>query len=104
MQLLSWPAFLTDMLPMEHMWDLVSRRIDSDPRPAASKDELLQRIKAIRNSVPQEDIQNLTSWRRSKRHMSGTVKQERICTRSEQSRLKEVQEEEGVLCGPGIAD
>ncbi|GFT54909.1 uncharacterized protein TNCV_4888621 [Trichonephila clavipes] len=34
-------------------------RLASDPRPAASKDELLLRIQAIWNSLPQADIQNL---------------------------------------------
>ncbi|GFW21756.1 transposable element Tcb1 transposase [Trichonephila clavipes] len=45
--------------PIEHMWDLVGRRLARDPRPAASKDELLQRIQAIWNSIPQADIKNL---------------------------------------------
>ncbi|GFT63811.1 transposable element Tcb2 transposase [Trichonephila clavipes] len=59
MQLLLWPAYSPDMSPIEHVWDLVGRHLARDPRPAASKDELLLRIQAIWNSLPQADIQNL---------------------------------------------
>ncbi|GFX20553.1 transposable element Tcb1 transposase [Trichonephila clavipes] len=45
--------------PIEHVWDLVCRRLARDSRPGASKDELLLRLQAIWNSFPQEDIQNL---------------------------------------------
>ncbi|GFW80954.1 transposable element Tcb2 transposase [Trichonephila clavipes] len=59
MQLLPWPAYSPDMSPIEHVWDLVGRRLAWDQRPAASKDELLLHIQAIWNSLPQADIQNL---------------------------------------------
>ncbi|GFW26722.1 hypothetical protein TNCV_2851121 [Trichonephila clavipes] len=55
MQLLPWPAYSL----IEHVWDLVGRRLARYPRPAASKDELLLRIQAILNSLPQADVQNL---------------------------------------------
>ncbi|GFU05104.1 uncharacterized protein TNCV_574551 [Trichonephila clavipes] len=44
---------------IRHVWDLVGRHLARDPRLAASKDELLLRIQAIWNSLPQADIQNL---------------------------------------------
>ncbi|GFT43056.1 transposable element Tcb1 transposase [Trichonephila clavipes] len=47
------------MSPIEHVWDLVGRLLTRDPRPTASKDELLLRIQAIWNSLPHADIQNL---------------------------------------------
>ncbi|GFW94312.1 transposable element Tcb1 transposase [Trichonephila clavipes] len=53
MQLLPWPAYSPDMSPVEHV------RIARDQRPKASKDELLLRIQAIWNSLPQADVQNL---------------------------------------------
>ncbi|GFT26618.1 transposable element Tc1 transposase [Trichonephila clavipes] len=59
MQLLPLPAISPDMLPIEHVWDLVGRRLARDPCPAPSKDELLLRLQAIWNSLPQADIQNL---------------------------------------------
>ncbi|GFW92484.1 transposable element Tcb2 transposase [Trichonephila clavipes] len=59
MQLLPWPAYSPDMSPIEHVGDLVGRRLVHDPRPAASKDELLRHIHVIWNSLPQADIQAL---------------------------------------------
>ncbi|GFW01232.1 transposable element Tcb1 transposase [Trichonephila clavipes] len=59
MQLLPWPAYSPDMSLIEHVWDLVGRRLARDPHPAASKAKLLLRIQAIWNSHPQADIQNL---------------------------------------------
>ncbi|GFW12170.1 hypothetical protein TNCV_4936141 [Trichonephila clavipes] len=44
MQILPWPAYSPDMSSIEHVWDLVGRRLTRDPRPAASKDEFLLRI------------------------------------------------------------
>ncbi|GFV32039.1 transposable element Tcb2 transposase [Trichonephila clavipes] len=60
MQFLPWPAYWPDISPIEHVWDLVTRR--RDPRPTASKDELLLRMQAIWNSLPQADIQNLLDF------------------------------------------
>ncbi|GFV32284.1 transposable element Tcb2 transposase [Trichonephila clavipes] len=60
MHFLPWPAYSPDMSPIEHLWDLVGQRLARDPRPAASKYELLLRIQAIWNSLPQVHIQNLT--------------------------------------------
>ncbi|GFT26466.1 transposable element Tcb2 transposase [Trichonephila clavipes] len=62
MQLLPWPANSTDMSPIEHVWDLIGRRLARDPRLAASKDEFLILIQAIWNSLPQADIQNLVIY------------------------------------------
>ncbi|GFV69581.1 transposable element Tcb1 transposase [Trichonephila clavipes] len=45
MQLLLWPAYSPDISHIEHVWDLVGRRLARDPRPAGSKDELFLRIK-----------------------------------------------------------
>ncbi|GFW63061.1 transposable element Tcb1 transposase [Trichonephila clavipes] len=53
------PADSPDMSPIEHVWDLVGRRLARDTRPAASKDDLWFHIQEIWNYFPQEDIQNL---------------------------------------------
>ncbi|GFW90253.1 transposable element Tcb1 transposase [Trichonephila clavipes] len=50
------------MSPIDHVWDLVGWRLACDPRPAASKDELLLRIQAIRDSISKADIQNLLDF------------------------------------------
>ncbi|GFV98713.1 transposable element Tc1 transposase [Trichonephila clavipes] len=59
MPLLPWPSYSPDMSPIEYVWHLVGRRFARDPRPAASKDELLLRMQAIWNSLPQADTHNL---------------------------------------------
>ncbi|PRD29174.1 UNVERIFIED_CONTAM: Transposable element Tcb1 transposase [Trichonephila clavipes] len=59
MQLLPWHAYSPDTSSIEHVWDLVGCCLAHDPCPASSKDELLLRIQAIWNSLPQADIQNL---------------------------------------------
>ncbi|GFU68039.1 transposable element Tc1 transposase [Trichonephila clavipes] len=56
---LPWPAYSLDMSPIEHLWDLVGGPLAPVPRSATSKDELLLRIQAIWNFLPQADIQNL---------------------------------------------
>ncbi|GFU82561.1 hypothetical protein TNCV_4154311 [Trichonephila clavipes] len=47
------------MSPIEHVKDLIGRRLAHDSRPAATKDELLLRKQAIWNSLLQADIQNM---------------------------------------------
>ncbi|GFW93517.1 transposable element Tcb1 transposase [Trichonephila clavipes] len=59
MQLLPSTAYSPEMSPIQPVWDLIGQRLARNPRPAASKDELVMRIQAIWNSLPQVDIQNL---------------------------------------------
>ena len=47
------------MLSIEHMWDIVGRRLARDPHISASKDDLWLRIQAIWNSLPQADLEKL---------------------------------------------
>ena len=47
------------MSPIEHLWDLIGRRLARVPCPTALKDELWLRKQAIRNSLPPAEIQNL---------------------------------------------
>ena len=44
---------------IEYMWDLVRRHLSRDRHPTASKYEIWLRIKAVRISLPQADIENL---------------------------------------------
>ena len=61
MQVLPWAAYSPAMSPIEHVWDLVGRRLDRDQLPATSKEELWLRMRAIWNSLPQADIKK-TVW------------------------------------------
>ena len=58
-QLFPLPAYSPDMSPIEHVWDMVGRRLALNPRPTASKDKLWVRIQRIWNSLTQTDIQHL---------------------------------------------
>ncbi|KFM57173.1 Transposable element Tcb1 transposase, partial [Stegodyphus mimosarum] len=58
-QLLPWPACSPDMSPIEHVWDVIGRRLARDPCPVASADELWVRVQTIWNALPQSDIQTL---------------------------------------------
>ncbi|KFM77029.1 Transposable element Tc1 transposase, partial [Stegodyphus mimosarum] len=55
-QLLPWPACSPDMSPIEHVWDVIGRRLARDPRPVASADELWL--------LPQREMANNQSVRR----------------------------------------
>ncbi|GFV48581.1 transposable element Tcb2 transposase [Trichonephila clavipes] len=57
--LLSWSAYSPDMPPIQHVRDIVGRRLARDLRPVASTDKLWLRIQTIKNTLPQADIQNL---------------------------------------------
>ncbi|GFV09081.1 hypothetical protein TNCV_1182621 [Trichonephila clavipes] len=59
MQLLLWPAYSSDMSPIENEWDLVGRHLAHDPLPTISKVKPWVRIQAIWYSLPQADIQHL---------------------------------------------
>ncbi|GFX09750.1 transposable element Tcb2 transposase [Trichonephila clavipes] len=52
-QLLPWSAYSPDMSPIEHVGDLVGRRLARDSYLVASKNKLLLRVQVIWNSFPQ---------------------------------------------------
>ncbi|KFM68742.1 Transposable element Tc1 transposase, partial [Stegodyphus mimosarum] len=58
-QLLPWPACSPDMSPIEHVWDVIGRRLARDPRPVASADELWEltlRPELLVDGVSRHDI------------------------------------------------
>ena len=55
--LLPWPARSPDMLPIEHVWDMVGRRLIRQGPPAPTPDALWTRIQTAWREIPQEDIQ-----------------------------------------------
>ncbi|GFX69257.1 transposable element Tcb1 transposase [Trichonephila clavipes] len=55
---LPWPARSPDISPVENMWSMVAQRLTQITRPAATPDQLWQRVQAVL-SVPQEHIQSL---------------------------------------------
>ncbi|GFU24562.1 transposable element Tcb1 transposase [Trichonephila clavipes] len=58
-ELLPWPARSPDLSPIENMWSMVAQRLTQIIPPAATPDQLWQRVEAGWSAVPQEHIQSL---------------------------------------------
>ncbi|GFX02823.1 transposable element Tcb1 transposase [Trichonephila clavipes] len=58
-ELLPWPARSPDLSPIENMWSMVAQRLTQITPPAATPDQLWQRVEAASSAVPQEHIQSL---------------------------------------------
>ncbi|GFW22652.1 transposable element Tcb1 transposase [Trichonephila clavipes] len=58
-ELLPWPAGSPDLSPIESMWSIVTQRLTQITTPAATPDQLWQRVEAAWSVVPQEHIQSL---------------------------------------------
>ncbi|GFX65699.1 transposable element Tcb1 transposase [Trichonephila clavipes] len=57
-ELLPWTARSWDLSPIENMWSMVSQRLTQITPPAATPDQLWQRVEAAWSAVPQEHIQS----------------------------------------------
>ncbi|KFM83131.1 Transposable element Tc1 transposase, partial [Stegodyphus mimosarum] len=60
-QLLPWPACSPDMSPIEHVWDVIGRRLARDPRPVASADELWVVVTVSTENIVDENIAKKTT-------------------------------------------
>ncbi|GFU43263.1 transposable element Tcb1 transposase [Trichonephila clavipes] len=58
-ELLPWPSYSPDLSPIENMWSMVSQRLTQITLPAATPEQLWQRVEAAWSDVPQEHIQSL---------------------------------------------
>ncbi|UYV80681.1 hypothetical protein LAZ67_19001368 [Cordylochernes scorpioides] len=58
-ELLPWPARFRDLWPIESMLSMVAQRLTQITSPAATPDQLWQRVEAAWSAVPQEHIQSL---------------------------------------------
>lgn len=58
-ELLPRPARSPDLSPIENMWSMVAQRLTQITSPAATPDQLWQRVEAAWSAVPQEHIQSL---------------------------------------------
>ncbi|GFW38037.1 transposable element Tcb1 transposase [Trichonephila clavipes] len=58
-ELLAWPALSPDLSPIENLWSMVAQRLSQITPPAATPDQLWQRVEAAWSAVPQEHIRSL---------------------------------------------
>ncbi|GFY34905.1 transposable element Tcb1 transposase [Trichonephila clavipes] len=70
-ELLPWPARSTDLSPIENMWSLVAQRLTQITPPAATLDQLWQRVEAAWSAVPQEHIQSF--FESMSRHVAAEI-------------------------------
>ncbi|UYV83483.1 hypothetical protein LAZ67_23001165, partial [Cordylochernes scorpioides] len=57
-QMLPWPPNSPDLSPIEHVWDIIGRRLHALPQPR-SEDELWQMVEREWRAIPQEAIRTL---------------------------------------------
>ncbi|UYV78777.1 hypothetical protein LAZ67_16002713 [Cordylochernes scorpioides] len=57
-QMLPWPPYCPDLSPIEHVWDIIGRRLHALPQPR-SEDELWQMVEREWKAIPQDAIRTL---------------------------------------------
>jgi hypothetical protein len=55
---LPWPARSSDLNPIEHVWDIMGRRLRRFPQQANSLEELRRHLEQVWKEIPQEEIDN----------------------------------------------
>ncbi|UYV72023.1 Transposase, partial [Cordylochernes scorpioides] len=57
-QMLPWPPYSPDLSPIEHVWDIIGRRLHALPQPR-SEDKLWQMVEREWRAIPQDAIRTL---------------------------------------------
>ncbi|CAH2013356.1 unnamed protein product, partial [Acanthoscelides obtectus] len=57
--LLPWPPRSPDLSPIEHVWDMMARRLLNLQRPPETLEALREELVVAWNEIPQEDIDHL---------------------------------------------
>ena len=59
-QVLDWPAKSPDLNPIEHIWDVLDRRVRRRPNPPSNLQELAQAFDEEWNAIPARTIRRIT--------------------------------------------
>ncbi|CAH2012274.1 unnamed protein product [Acanthoscelides obtectus] len=62
--LLPWPPRSPDLSPIEHVWDMMGRRLLNLQRPSQTLEALREELVLAWNEIPQEDIDHPMAWAR----------------------------------------
>ncbi|UYV78165.1 Transposase [Cordylochernes scorpioides] len=57
-QMLPWPPYSPDLSPIEHVWDIIGRRLHALPQPR-SEDEVWQMVEREWRAIPKDAIRTL---------------------------------------------
>lgn len=63
---MDWPARSPDLNPIEHLWDVLGRRLRMNPRQPNNLTELFQNLQQEWESIPQETVRRLIGSMRSR--------------------------------------
>lgn len=58
-EVMDWPALRPDLNPIEHVWDMLERRIRKRPNPPQTIQQLTQALTEEWERIPQEDLRKL---------------------------------------------
>jgi hypothetical protein len=56
--LLTWPPRSPELFPIEHVWDIIGRRLGNLMRPPQTLEDLRHKIQVAWDEIPQEEIDN----------------------------------------------
>ncbi|GBL96688.1 hypothetical protein AVEN_111833-1 [Araneus ventricosus] len=66
--MLPWPARRPDLSAIEHVWDIIGRKLQRHPQPALTVSVLTDQVQQAWNSIPQNDIQHLYDTMHARLH------------------------------------
>ncbi|GBM44005.1 hypothetical protein AVEN_218153-1 [Araneus ventricosus] len=66
--MLPWPVRSPDLSPIEHVWDIIGRKIQRHPQPALTVPLLTDQVKQAWNSIPKTDIRHLYDTMHARLH------------------------------------